>query len=129
MKKNFLILIVTIFILTACNTPIKENKLKAKWTLDESLKPDITFTKSTDNDVNGIFYSEGQITYEEFRSYITTLEKNGFKLDWRYSDAETLDAIDKAKTKKAEPKKSTKVGRNDPCPCGSGKKYKNCCGK
>ena len=21
------------------------------------------------------------------------------------------------------------VGRNDPCPCGSGKKYKNCCGK
>ncbi len=24
-------------------------------------------------------------------------------------------------------KKSVKVGRNDPCPCGSGKKYKNCC--
>lgn len=24
---------------------------------------------------------------------------------------------------------STKVGRNDPCTCGSGKKYKNCCGK
>jgi uncharacterized protein YecA (UPF0149 family) len=24
---------------------------------------------------------------------------------------------------------SNKVGRNDPCPCGSGKKYKNCCGK
>lgn len=22
-----------------------------------------------------------------------------------------------------------KVGRNDSCPCGSGKKYKNCCGK
>ena len=27
------------------------------------------------------------------------------------------------------PKKVTKVGRNDLCPCGSGKKYKNCCGK
>ena len=25
--------------------------------------------------------------------------------------------------------KGEKVGRNDPCPCGSGKKYKNCCGK
>ena len=25
--------------------------------------------------------------------------------------------------------KSSKVGRNDPCPCGSGKKYKQCCGK
>ncbi|MHC4123979.1 MAG: SEC-C metal-binding domain-containing protein [Planctomycetota bacterium] len=22
-----------------------------------------------------------------------------------------------------------KVGRNDPCPCGSGRKYKKCCGK
>ena len=31
---------------------------------------------------------------------------------------------------KSTPKKSTKkVGRNDPCPCGSGKKYKQCCGK
>jgi len=28
-----------------------------------------------------------------------------------------------------EPKKSDKVGRNDQCPCGSGKKYKQCCGK
>lgn len=26
-------------------------------------------------------------------------------------------------------RKSEKVGRNDPCPCGSGEKYKNCCGK
>ncbi len=26
-------------------------------------------------------------------------------------------------------KKTPKVGRNDPCPCGSGKKYKKCCGK
>ncbi len=26
-------------------------------------------------------------------------------------------------------KKDTKVGRNDPCPCGSGKKYKKCCGQ
>jgi preprotein translocase subunit SecA len=24
--------------------------------------------------------------------------------------------------------KDSKVGRNDPCPCGSGKKYKKCCG-
>ena len=27
------------------------------------------------------------------------------------------------------PKKSQKIGRNEPCPCGSGKKYKNCCGR
>ena len=31
---------------------------------------------------------------------------------------------------KSKPKKADKkVGRNDPCPCGSGKKYKQCCGK
>ena len=29
----------------------------------------------------------------------------------------------------AKPRQSNKVGRNDPCPCGSGKKYKHCCGK
>ena len=31
--------------------------------------------------------------------------------------------------KKAPKKAAVKVGRNDPCPCGSGKKYKNCCGR
>ena len=38
----------------------------------------------------------------------------------------------KSSDTKAQPikvDKSQKVGRNDPCPCGSGKKYKNCCGK
>ncbi len=35
---------------------------------------------------------------------------------------------DKAEVKK-QPKRVKKIGRNDPCPCGSGKKYKNCCGK
>ncbi|BDU51061.1 preprotein translocase subunit SecA [Haliovirga abyssi] len=30
---------------------------------------------------------------------------------------------------KKKPIRKTKVGRNDPCPCGSGKKYKNCCGR
>ena len=33
------------------------------------------------------------------------------------------------KGKKAEPARSQKVGRNAPCPCGSGKKYKHCCGR
>ena len=36
---------------------------------------------------------------------------------------------DQNKVKKATPKKVQKIGRNDPCPCGSGKKYKQCCGK
>jgi len=32
-------------------------------------------------------------------------------------------------TVKKQPRKVQKVGRNDPCPCGSGKKYKKCCGR
>ena len=36
---------------------------------------------------------------------------------------------DKNKQAKSEPKKVQKIGRNEPCPCGSGKKYKQCCGK
>ncbi len=35
------------------------------------------------------------------------------------------DTVSKEPIKNEEPK----IGRNDPCPCGSGKKYKNCCGK
>ncbi len=38
-------------------------------------------------------------------------------------------ANDGKEKEKAAPKRVNKVGRNDPCPCGSGKKYKNCCGK
>ena len=37
----------------------------------------------------------------------------------------TNDSKDTVKVQK----KSSKVGRNDPCPCGSGRKYKQCCGK
>ena len=39
------------------------------------------------------------------------------------------EAVSDNKPKKKEPKKVNKIGRNEPCPCGSGKKYKNCCGK
>ena len=39
--------------------------------------------------------------------------------------SEAVEAVSKAKPVRSGPK----VGRNDPCPCGSGKKHKNCCGK
>ena len=59
------------------------------------------------------------------------------KADWLY-DLPMWDEIFDAETKKAlylEQKKSgtvivgKKIGRNEPCPCGSGKKYKHCCGR
>ena len=39
----------------------------------------------------------------------------------------TSTGADDGTVKKQPVQKKTKVGRNDPCPCGSGKKYKNCC--
>lgn len=39
---------------------------------------------------------------------------------WVYVDGEM--------NPKSAPRQSIKVGRNDPCPCGSGAKYKKCCG-
>ncbi|MFN4131978.1 MAG: preprotein translocase subunit SecA [Caldimicrobium sp.] len=42
---------------------------------------------------------------------------------------EDLFSENPSSEEKAQPKRVQKVGRNDPCPCGSGKKYKKCCGK
>ena len=39
--------------------------------------------------------------------------------------SEAAAAMEKARPVRSGPK----VGRNDPCPCGSGKKYKHCCGR
>ena len=50
-------------------------------------------------------------------------EKAIFRKDngvWLYVDGEV--------NPKEAPRQVDKVGRNDPCPCGSGKKYKKCCG-
>ena len=41
---------------------------------------------------------------------------------WKFEDGELVG-------EKPELREQPKIGRNDPCPCGSGKKYKKCCGK
>ena len=59
------------------------------------------------------------------------------KADWLYNlpQWDKIFTEEKKKTLYMEQKKSGtvvkphKVGRNDPCPCGSGKKYKHCCGR
>lgn len=57
------------------------------------------------------------------------------KAEWLYTLPQWEDVLPKEKRdeitkeyKKSKIAVSTKVGRNDPCPCGSGKKYKKCCG-
>ena len=45
-------------------------------------------------------------------------------------EVKNIQTNDGDKASKKQPKKSEKkIGRNDPCPCGSGRKYKQCCGK
>ncbi|MBR6401460.1 MAG: preprotein translocase subunit SecA [Firmicutes bacterium] len=41
----------------------------------------------------------------------------------------TVTNRDESSVSTPKKRKEPKVGRNDPCPCGSGKKYKNCCGR
>ena len=59
------------------------------------------------------------------------------KADWLYSLPQWDKILNEGRRKELykEQKKSgtvvkgRKIGRNEPCPCGSGKKYKHCCGK
>ncbi len=59
------------------------------------------------------------------------------KADWLYElpqwkeifDDETREELYREQRRSGTIVKGKKVGRNDPCPCGSGKKYKFCCGK
>ena len=52
------------------------------------------------------------------------------KVDLNDPDQQAAAAQDTRAQQKTEPYRAEKtVGRNDPCPCGSGLKYKNCCGK
>jgi preprotein translocase subunit SecA len=44
------------------------------------------------------------------------------------SSAEAYEAAQQATRTVVAPRSVSKVGRNEPCPCGSGKKYKKCCG-
>ena len=70
-------------------------------------------------------------TEKRMKEVASTFEKNG----WKYTiglepdkpeDITDLEVLSNPpKTIVAE----KKVGRNDPCSCGSGKKYKKCCGK
>ena len=59
------------------------------------------------------------------------------KADWLYElpqwkeiySEEELKKLYKEQKESTTIRKEKKIGRNDPCPCGSGKKYKKCCGR
>ena len=70
-------------------------------------------------------------TEERVKELESVFEENGWKYKIELAPENPEDITDleillnPIKTRVAE----EKVGRNEPCPCGSGKKYKKCCGK
>jgi SWIM/SEC-C metal-binding protein len=69
-------------------------------------------------------------TEERAKELEAIFDKNG----WEYSIAlepdkpEDINALEILLNPPATKIAEKKVGRNEPCPCGSGKKYKKCCG-
>lgn len=68
--------------------------------------------------------ADGTLDADEFRQAVMAMDCPSESL--RLS---LLNEIAAAKEAPAGRIKTEKIGRNDPCPCGSGKKYKKCCGK
>ena len=95
--------------------------------IDESLKNPNTIETMDEN-------TEVNLDYDKEKLYYNMV---GCKADWLYELPEWDNLLDEQTRKRLykESKlsgtvvKGKKIGRNDPCPCGSGKKYKQCCGK
>ena len=66
---------------------------------------------------------------EEITDSETTFDSNNSlnKLDVSSLDAATIKRLMDYQNRKPSVREYKKIGRNDPCPCGSGKKYKKCC--
>ncbi len=63
------------------------------------------------------YAANGQAVEHHEHAYFKRLEG-----EWRFIDGEIESGVPYVR-------EAPKIGRNDPCPCGSGKKYKKCCGK
>lgn len=95
--------------------------------IDESLKePNPIETMDEDTEVNLVF--DKKLLYKNMVAA---------KADWLYElpqwknifTDEERKALYKEQKESTTIRKEKKIGRNDPCPCGSGKKYKKCCGR
>ncbi len=80
-----------------------------------------------------------EMSFQMFADMVNSIETDVTKYVLRAVIRDNLQRVQVAKptsthsgkeeTAKRKPRTTTKVGRNDLCPCGSGKKYKNCHGK
>lgn len=78
--------------------------------------------------------TEVSLAFDKEKLYRNMVEA---KADWLYNlpqwekifDEETRKRLYREQKASGTVRKPKKIGRNDPCPCGSGKKYKKCCGR
>lgn len=74
-------------------------------------------------------------SYDIFQVMVEDIKEEVARLIYRVKVVEPQERIRNIKDNRSEEdggktvKNSDKIGRNDPCPCGSGKKYKQCCGR
>ena len=78
---------------------------------------------SIQNDIASLIFRVNIITQEQQEAMEREAQQRMAAAKQTHGD-QSDDAVKKQPVKNGE-----KVGRNDPCPCGSGKKYKNCCGR
>ena len=67
--------------------------------------------------VQNCYAAKGEAVEHHEHAYFKKLDG-----EWKFIDGEIESGVPYVRE---EPK----IGRNDPCPCGSGKKYKKCCGR
>ncbi len=95
--------------------------------INSSLKEELNLSKIDEN-------SEINLIIDFEKLYFNMLEA---KADYLYTlsewqsvfTQEKLDEITKTQKRSKTIINANKIGRNEPCPCGSGKKYKKCCSK
>ena len=92
---------------------LKENIILLTRTYGLSSKT-INYLKSVVPSVKDDFLQEVLDIYNYYKDYLYNWHYNGYSII-------EYEEINK--------RKNVKVGRNEPCPCGSGKKYKHCCGR
>jgi SWIM/SEC-C metal-binding protein len=70
-------------------------------------------------------------TKKRMEEVTSIFEKNGwkYKINIDRNKSEDITDLDMLMNWPKPTEAEKKVGRNEPCPCGSGKKFKKCCGK
>ncbi len=90
----------------------------------------VSTTRGQVSDIDGVVSFVA--TYREGGKTIEHREVSQFGRDeegaWRFVEGDTRAVVVDQKSS-ASARSATNVGRNDPCPCGSGKKFKLCCGR